>query len=176
METFKKYKWTIIMSIIMIGIFIYDSNKGINALNLTVSNLKTMLSFVPAIYIIIGLIDVWVPRDTMIKYMGENSGISGVIIALLLGSIAAGPLYVAFPVAAMLIKKGARFAYVLFFLGVWTSSKLPIMLYEIASFGGIFTFYHITSSLIVYFIGALVIEKILSKDEINNIYVKSQAV
>lgn len=174
MSIIKKYKMTLIFAFILSFIYLYNQNLGEKAFSLTLSNIKTMLSFVPAIYILIGLMDVWVPKDKMIKFMGEKSGIYGIAIALLLGSIAAGPLYAAFPIAAILLKKGARLAYVLFFLGVWTSSKLPIMLYEIASFGSKFTFYHVASSLIIYLLGSIAIEKLLPQNTIDDIYLKCQ--
>jgi hypothetical protein len=45
--------------------------------------------------------------------MGEGSGPKGVALAFLLGSFAAGPLYGAFPFAAVLMKKGASFMNIL---------------------------------------------------------------
>ena len=176
MNTIKKHKWSIVLGLVLIGMFIYDVNIGSNALNLTLSNIKTMLSILPPIFIIIGLLDVWVPKETMIKYMGQNSGFQGVCIAFLLGSVAAGPLYAAFPIAAILMKKGARFAYILFFLGVWSSAKVPHMIFEYTSFGGKFTFYHILSSLIIYLVGSMLIEKLLSEESINSIYAKSETI
>jgi hypothetical protein len=40
---------------------------------------------------------------------GSKFGYAGVLIAYLLGSAAAGPLYAAFPVAGVLLKKGCHF-------------------------------------------------------------------
>lgn len=176
MDTIKKHKWSIVLSLVLIGMFIYNIDMGSKALNLSLSNVKTMLSILPPIFIIIGLLDVWVPKETMIKYMGQNSGFKGVGIALLLGSVAAGPLYAAFPIAAILIKKGARFAYVLFFLGVWSSAKIPLVIFEYTSFGGKFTFYHILSSLIIYLVGSILVEKVLSEESIDSIYTKSESI
>lgn len=176
MKIIKKYKSTIILLFILFCLFVYDKNSGISAANLTLSNIKTMLSFVPPIFILIGLMDVWIPKDIMIKYMGHNSGLKGILLALLLGSIAAGPLYLAFPISALLLKKGARLAYVFFFLGAWSCSKLPLMLFEIASFGFQFTIYHVISSLSVYLIGSLLIEKLLSKETKDLIYTKAESI
>lgn len=176
MEIIKKYRWLVFFTLILVVMFIYNKNTGQKALDLTLNNLKTMLSILPPIFIFIGLLDVWVSKETMVKYMGENSGIKGIAIALFLGSFAAGPLYAAFPIAQILIKKGARYAYILFFLGAWTSSKLPLMIYEYTSFGGKFTFYHVVSSLSIYLVGAFMIEKILPKNDLESIYNKTQFV
>ena len=69
---------------------------------------KTMLLVVPPIFIILGLLDVWVPRETMMRFMGPGSGPKGPLIAFALGSAAAGPLYGAFPIAAGPKKKVER--------------------------------------------------------------------
>lgn len=43
----------------------------------------------------------------MMKYMDEGSGIKGImILSIIFGSAAAGPLYGAFPVAVVFMKKG----------------------------------------------------------------------
>jgi uncharacterized membrane protein YraQ (UPF0718 family) len=175
MNIIKKYKWTIITSLVILAIFLVNNNKGIMAFNLTIGNIKTVLTLLPPIFIIIGLMDVWVPRETMIKYMGEKSGFIGGFLAVLMGAIGAGPLYVAFPIAALLLKKGARLAYVFLFLSTWSSMKLPIIMYEWASLGGKFTIIHITSSLVVYITGSFLMERLLCKKTIDTIYAKIKA-
>ncbi|WP_088125928.1 permease, partial [Bacillus sp. S1-R2T1-FB] len=96
---------------------------------------------------------------TLMKSMGKKSGIYGILSSLLLGGIAAGPLYVAFPIAALLIKKGASIRYLVFFLGVWTTAKLPILVYEYSSFGATFTLIHIGFGLVIFYIMGLIFER-----------------
>ena len=40
-------------------------------------NLLEMASVLPPIFILLGLLDVWVERETMVRYMGEGSGLKG---------------------------------------------------------------------------------------------------
>ena len=68
-----------------------------------------MLLVIPPIFILLGLLDVWVPREKMMRFMGPSSGMKGGVLAFLLGSFAAGPLYGAFPVAAVLDEEGREF-------------------------------------------------------------------
>ncbi|WP_027398620.1 permease [Anaerovorax odorimutans] len=171
----KKYKWSIILLILLAILYFINSNLGENATIKTLSNFKSMLSVLPPILVLIGLLDVWVPKETMIKYMGHGSGIKGIFMSLLLGSLAAGPLYAAFPIAAILMKKEARFAYILFFLGVWSSSKLPLLLYEYTSFGGTFTTIHVISNLTIFLIGSFLIEKMIKKESLNKIYLSANS-
>ena len=163
-------------SSVILGMYIYNYQLGLRAAGITLSNIKSMLSLLPPILILVGLLDVWVPKSTLVRYMGEGSGLKGIIIALVLGSAAAGPLYAAFPIAALLIKKGARLAYVIFFLGVWSSTKLPLVLFEIASLGLKFTLVHIGLSLPLYLATAYLIEKMTPEESLELIREKAQAI
>lgn len=161
----KKHIYTLVFVIILLFMAGVNKDLATNALSITGSNLLTMLGVIPPIFILIGLLDVWVPRETMIKYMGDDSGLKGLFFAFILGSLAAGPLYAAFPVAAILLKKGARFAYVIFFLGTWTSAKLPLILFEMTSLGVNFTLIHVGSMMFMYLFGAFLLEKMLQPHE-----------
>lgn len=169
-EFMKKYKWSFITITAIIILNIYDGSIGAKANEISLSNFLSMFSILPPILLLIGLLDVWVPKELMIKYMGEHAGVKGILIAFLLGSFAAGPLYAAFPIAAILLKKNAKISYVLFFLGVWSSAKLPMVMFEYTSFGAKFTVIHILSNLIIFFIGAVLVEKIMTKDNKEELY------
>ena len=66
-----------------------------------------MIWILPAVMVLMGLFAVWVSKETVVKYLGKTSGIKGIFLAIFFGALPTGPLYVAFPVAAVLIKKGA---------------------------------------------------------------------
>lgn len=48
-------------------------------------NILFMLGVVPPIFILVGLFDVWVPREKVVRRLGEASGMVGIGIALLWG-------------------------------------------------------------------------------------------
>jgi len=169
MKILKGYKWALLLLLVQIVIFSIDNTVGHNAFDITLSNLKEMLLLIPPIFIIMGLMDIWVPKETLIRYMGHGSGAAGLLIAFILGTVAAGPLYVAFPMGVLLLKKGAKLSNVIFFLGVWSSTKLPIVLFEAASLGVNFTLLHIAISIPLYLLIAFYIEKSVSKDDISMI-------
>lgn len=93
--------------------------------------LVEMLLFIPPIFVLVGLLDVWVPRQIVEKNMGPNSGVRGVIISILVATAAADPLYAGFPVADALLKKGCRLANAVIFLGTWAVIKIPMLMAEI---------------------------------------------
>lgn len=90
----------------------------------------------PPILILMGLLDVWVPKEKIQTHLGTKSGIKGTILAILLGTAAAGPLFAAFPIAKSLSNKGVRKANSVIFLGAWATIKIPMLIME-GSFIGI---------------------------------------
>ncbi len=169
MGKIKSNIWLIISILFIVILYIYNRDMGKEASILVAINIKTVGMILPPIFVLIGLLDTWVPKETMVKYMGNKSGILGVFLALFMGAMGAGPLYVAFPVAAILIKKGARLAYVFIFLSAWVSVKLPIIMYEWASLGGAFTIIHVGSSTVVYIVGSFLMEYFIPQNEKNDI-------
>lgn len=133
-----RYKYVIIILILDVLFFGFKPVIGQQIIDNTIVNFKSMLSVLPPIFLLLGLLDVWVPRETIIKYLGEGSGVLGVSLSIFLGSAAAGPLYVAFPIAMLMINKGAKFSNVMVFLGAWGTLKIPVVLFEIASLGWYF--------------------------------------
>jgi Predicted permeases len=111
-------------------LWLFSRELGSKAVTESAKTIRQMLLLLPPIFIMLGLMDVWVPRETMIRLMGEKSGMKGVVIAFLLGSFTAGPLYGAFPVATVLMKKGVKFSNVLVFIGAWSTTKIPMLLFE----------------------------------------------
>ncbi len=143
---------------------------GLNALNSAGFQFVSMLKIVPPIFLMIGLLDIWVPKETMIRYMGEKSGVIGILIAFFIGTMSAGPLVAAFPVAQVMLKKGARYANVLFFISVWASTKLPILFFQTTTLGIKYTVVTNLTLLSIYLIGTFAVEKLLTHEEKKTIY------
>lgn len=168
-----RYKFFIVISIINIIILAVYPELGFKSIEITKNNALEMLSVLPPVFILLGLLDVWVKRETMIKYMGENSGIFGIIIAFILGSAAAGPLYAAFPVAVVLLEKGSKLSNVLIMIGAWSTTKIPLLLFEASSMGIKFTATRFILDLFGIAVIAYTTEKLLSKSEKEEIYTRA---
>ena len=166
----KRYRIFFLLVVLNIAVLIFFPAVGSNSLQLTWSNLLEMMSILPPIFILLGLLDVWVKRETMIKYMGDDSGIIGVLLAFFLGSAAAGPLYAAFPVAGVLLKKGSKLSNVFIMLGAWSTTKIPLILFEASSLGLKFMLIRMVMDLIGIAVIAYFTERMLSKGEIEAIY------
>jgi len=96
---------------------------------------KEMILFLPLMFILIGLFDVWVPREKIEKHIGENSGWKGTFLVILLAMLQAGPLYAAFPFAYLLWKKGSNIRNIFIYLGAYSTIKIPMLTFEIGFMG-----------------------------------------
>ncbi|MFP4478023.1 MAG: permease [Candidatus Izemoplasmatales bacterium] len=166
MMTFiKKNKFLVLSVILLIILTIVDVRLTYTALENSGKQILSMLMIVPPIFVLIGLFDVWIPRETIITLMGEGSKGKGMVLAFVLGAFSAGPTLIAFPLAMLMLKKGAKYSNVIFFLMVWSSLKLPIVFYQITTLGLQFSLIINVTLLIVFIISALLVDKIFTKEE-----------
>ena len=149
---------------------------GTKAVDATIYSLKEMLLFLPPIFVLLGLLDSWVPRERIIALMGEGSGLKGIALAFLLGTAAAGPLYAAFPVAQVLLKKGASFRSILILLGAWSTTKIPMIMFQLANLGARFTLTGLAMNIAGTLAMAFLIEALLSPEDRAGIREKAKAV
>lgn len=61
------------------------------------------------VFLCVGLMDVWVEKEKMIKIIGEKSGLTGKVLSLFMGMLTAVPIYALLPIAGLLIKRAAGF-------------------------------------------------------------------
>jgi uncharacterized membrane protein YraQ (UPF0718 family) len=80
--------------------------------------------------VMMGLFEVWIPKSLIAQYLGHASGWQGVALAFLFGTLPTGPIYVAFPIASMLLQKGARPLNVVILLNTWAALKIPQLMVE----------------------------------------------
>lgn len=108
---------------------LYVLSIGAVAVSLFKSKEKTLLAFKKAwksfenilpqflsILVIIGIMLAILTPDQISKLMGNESGWFGVIVASLIGSITLIPGFVAFPLAAALLKSGAGYMQISAFI------------------------------------------------------------
>ncbi|MEA1975325.1 MAG: permease [Bacillota bacterium] len=132
----KKFKLPILIFSIY-GILSISSPETANkSFDVLLEYLREMIFIIPPIFILMGLMEVWIPKNKIETLLGKESGIKGIIISFMLGTLPTGPLYVAFPMTASLLKKGASVSNMIVFLGSWATLKAPQLLVE-AEFLGV---------------------------------------
>jgi len=98
-----------------------------------------MLKFLPCVFVLIGLFDVWVKRETVEKHVGEGSGPLSYLWAVMLASTMVGGLHVVLPIAHALHVKRAKLGIVLAFLSASCICRVPMAVFEASFLGWRFT-------------------------------------
>lgn len=144
--------------------FVLKWDFGVHAAGNFASSFKEMISFLPAIFILIGLLDAWVPREVIAKHTGEGSGWKSSLWMMLLAMLQVGPLYGAFPVAYLMWKKGTSVRNIFIYLGAFTTMKLPMLGFEIGFLGLKFTILRTLLAIPVFITIAVILDKFYGAD------------
>jgi uncharacterized membrane protein YraQ (UPF0718 family) len=130
---------TLIMGILATIFFTVAYHKGEgqyliglkSALHLTVSILPLLI----LAFIIAGMLQVIIPGEMISKWVGQESGLRGIIIGTFAGAIAPGGPYVSLPIAAVFVQSGASVGTIVAFLSgwsLWAINRIPM---EVAILG-----------------------------------------
>lgn len=126
--------------------------------------LLEMAAFLPLMFVLIGLFDVWVPREVVERHVGRKTGFAAIPWMVLLATFQAGPLYAAFPVAVLLWKKGCAPRNVFIYLGAFSAMKLPMLTFEVACLGWQFSLARTAATLPVFIVLAYALERLLPQN------------
>jgi uncharacterized membrane protein YraQ (UPF0718 family) len=113
-------------------------------------------------FILIGLFDVWVPRERIEKHISAEAGWKGTALVILLAMLQAGPLYGAFPFAYLLWKKGCSVRNIFIYLGAYSNIKIPMLTFEIGFLGLRFSLLRTLISLPLFIAIGVLMERYLA--------------
>ena len=80
-------------------------------------------------FIVAGMVQTLLPHNLISKWIGEESGMRGILIGTLAGGLTPGGPYVSLPLVAGLIKSGASSGTLVAFLtswSLWAVARLPM--------------------------------------------------
>lgn len=149
-----------------LAVLIYSPSLFLDSLSTTSMYFIEMLEILPAVFVVMGLVEVWVSRDTIMGIFGKGAGLKGRLASVLVGSFSAGPIYAAFPVCYTLLKKGSAVSNIVIILSAWAVVKTPMLIVE-AQFMGLpfmFTRYIFTVPAIIMI--GIITGKVISKEYI----------
>lgn len=110
-------KFLIIFTIVCLIIsFFSDKKKTVSGIK---KGLKMFLGLLPTVLNVLILVSVFlylVPKETLSNLLGKNSGPLGLIIAAVLGSVSLIPMFITYPLAAILLKSGVSYRVLAVFI------------------------------------------------------------
>ncbi len=132
----RKNKLLVLVVVAYSIISVFAPHKGLAAIKNSGYYLFEMFTVMPVVFLLTVIIDAWIPQDVIMRRLGEKSGVLGGAFSLLLGSLSAGPIYAAFPICKLLLKKGASIGNIIIILSSWAVIKVPMLANE-AKFLGV---------------------------------------
>ncbi len=97
-----------------------------------------------------GFIGALTPHELVARYCGPDSGLSGILLASLVGGFVPGGPIISFPLVVVLYKAGAGLPQLIAFLTAWSVFAFHrVLIYEVTLMGWRFSAVRLTSSLVL---------------------------
>ena len=141
---------TIIMGVFAIILILIGYTKG-QGQHITgmKSGLDMAVQILPLLlfaFLVAGMVQVLIPKELLLRWVGEKSGLRGILIGTVAGGLAPGGPYISLPIAAGLLRSGAGVGTMVAFLtgwSLWAFIRLPM---EIGILGWKFTLIRLAST------------------------------
>jgi len=120
--------------------------------------------YLPGFFVLIGLFEAWVSKSFVVSHLGENSGLKGSVYSFVMGCLIPGPLYLAFPLAGALLRKGISRFNVVLFIGAWSSFKVVEEIFELHFLGPRFMVLRVLLTVPFVIVVAFIVSKVCFDD------------
>ena len=141
--------------------FIKDREKAQRSLIIAFRSFFRILPMVFILIVLIGLLMGFVPAAEISKFIGKQSGFSGILLVAIVGAILHIPALISFPLAASLVKSGASITAIAAFITTLTMIGVVTLPLEIKELGKRIALLRNGISFIVAIIIALIMGAIL---------------
>lgn len=158
MQTYLFYGITIIA--LLVSVY-KDKEKTKKALKKSWKSLENILPQLFTMIAIISILLAIVNTDLISKVIGQESGIFGVILSAVIGSVTMIPPFVAFPTASMLLDAGAGYMQIGAFVSTLTMVGIVTIPVEIKYFGKKLTLYRNVLAFLFSFAVAFIIQGVV---------------
>jgi len=114
--------------------FVKDRKKTVQSVKMAGKSFIKIIPMTLVIVIFIGLLLGFVPPSQLSKFIGEQSGIGGILLVGVVGAVMHIPALISFPLAASLLEHGASISTVAVFITTLTMigiSTLPLEIKEL---------------------------------------------
>jgi uncharacterized membrane protein YraQ (UPF0718 family) len=138
-----------------------DKKKTKMALKKAWKSFENILPQILTILAFLGMVLALLSPDVISHLLGQKAGWQGMIIASIIGSITLMPAFIAFPIAAMLLKNGAGLVQLAVFVSTLTMVGIVTLPMEMKYFGKKISIMRNIFAYLFSFIVALVIGVVL---------------
>ena len=150
----KPFDWStafIAVTVVGAAIVVYRRDGQARFLEILTSDVTLFLDILPKVLaacLIASFVAVLMPRETVLRWVGAESGLLGLVVAMLAGVICPGGPITIFPVAAAFITIGADIGATVAFITSWTLLGYGrALVWELPFFGGEFVIWRSVAAL-----------------------------
>jgi uncharacterized membrane protein YraQ (UPF0718 family) len=95
---------------------LFDSRKTLRGIKKGLIMFKNLLPVLLLMLALVSIVLFLIPNETLVRYIGEGSGVKGWITAAAVGSVALIPGFIAYPLCGILIKSGVAYPVIAVFI------------------------------------------------------------
>jgi uncharacterized membrane protein YraQ (UPF0718 family) len=141
----KAFDWSsaaIAVAVVVSAVVVYRRDGQARFLEILFGDVGLFIDILPKVLaacLIAAFVAVLMPRDVVLRWVGAESGVLGILIAMLAGMICPGGPITIFPIAAAFVAIGADTGAAIAFITSWTLlGYARILVWELPFFGGEF--------------------------------------
>ena len=150
----KTFDWssaTLAVAVVVAAAVVYWRDGEAKFWEIFISDFRLFIDILPKVLaacLIAAFVAVLMPRGTVLRWVGAESGITGILIATLAGAVCPGGPITIFPIAAAFVAIGADTGAAIAFITSWTLlGYARILVWELPFFGGDFVIWRVIISL-----------------------------
>ncbi len=143
--------FTMLVLSVILGSFAYYKSPQlpVQAMKSGGSLLFRLLPILILAFFVAGLMEVLLPKELLVRWVGEGSGFKGILIGTFLGAVAPGGPFIQFPIVAAMFKAGAHIGPLIAYLSAWALIGVNrVIAFEIPLLGFHITFTRLLCSFI----------------------------
>lgn len=129
------------LAIILLFIGFYrGQGDHVSGLRITMNMTVEILPLLVFAFIVAGMVQVLIPKELISKWVGEESGMRGILLGTVAGGLSPGGPFVSLPIAAGLMRSGAGIGTMVAYLTGWSLWAVARMPMEVGILGWKFAF------------------------------------
>lgn len=134
-----------------------------DGLRSTGTTLLAVALLLGALYFALGLAEEWIAPQAMSRWIGRGAGRARALtVATTAGAWGSGPVWATYPIASLLLARGADVATAVAFLSAWQVVKLTLLPFEIQLLGARFALLRLLACVLIPVPAGLLTEALLA--------------
>jgi uncharacterized membrane protein YraQ (UPF0718 family) len=157
----------VVMIAIAVGLlivaFLGGNNLHVLGLKAAAEMFVKVIPLLIAAFVIAGMVQVLVPREFIIKWLGPESGLKGIAMGALAGGLTPGGPVINFPIVASIYKAGAGIGTVVAYVTAWSLVSVARIPLEVSLVSPKFAFIRLACTFFFPPIAGLIAQAVFSK-------------